>query len=363
MRVKRFTAGDITEALRLVRRELGPEAVILSTGRLPQGGVEVSAAVEPPAGAAQPAGSAPAPEPEQGDTVSLLARRLEDLSGMLGRHLVAAEAATGFAARPEVAPFYHCLKEQELDPRLIARLLDGLSAPDGVGLLPRLYIRFKKMLNTGYRLKVTPGRPVVWALVGPTGVGKTTTVAKLAAAFSLKQGLRVGMITADAYRMAAAEQLAVYGRIMGVPTREAADPEQMGRVLAELKDRDIILVDTVGRSPGDTRSLEELRRVLQAVPGLVCHLVLACPTRDRDQARVVEAFQPFEPRSLVFTKLDETDTFGPLVNQMVHTGLPVSYLTFGQKVPDDLEEADRDRLAKRILPSRREVDRLAGFVS
>ncbi len=363
MRVKRFTAPDITEALRQVRRELGPEAVILSTGRLPRGGVEVSAAVEPPAGAAQPAGSAPEPEPEQGDTVSLLARRLEDLSGMLGRHLVAAEAATGFAARPEVAPLYHCLKEQELAPRIIARLLDGLSAPDGVGLLPRLYIRFKKMLNAGYPLRVTPGRPVVWALLGPTGVGKTTTVAKLAARFSLKQGLRVGMISADAYRMAAAEQLAVYGRIMEVPTREAGDAEQMRRALAELGDRDIILVDTVGRSPGDQGNLEELHRLLGVIPHLESHLVLACPTRDRDQVRVVEAFGDFRPRSLVFTKLDETSTFGPLVNQVVRTGLPVSYLTCGQKVPEDLEEADRDRLARRILPSRREVDRLAGFVS
>ncbi len=362
MRVKRFTAADITEALRQVRRELGPEAVILSTGRLPQGGVEVSAAVEPPAGAGETADPSPRQDPA-GDTVSLLARRLEDLSGMLGRHLVAAEAATGFAARPEVAPLYHCLKEQELDPRIMARLLDGLSAPDGVGLLPRLYIRFKKMLHTGYPLRLTPGRPVVWALVGPTGVGKTTTVAKLAARFSLKQGLKVGMISADAYRMAAAEQLAVYGRIMEVPTREAGDPGQMRRALDELGDRDLVLVDTVGRSPGDQGSLEELQGLLKAVPHLENHLVLACPTRDRDQARVVDAFRAFAPRSLIFTKLDETGTLGPLVNQVVRTGLPLSYITCGQKVPDDLEEADRDRLAKRILPSRRAVDRLAGFVS
>ncbi len=351
MKVKRFTAEDMSSALDMVRKALGPQAVILSTGELPSGGVEVSAAVDQDAGARLPASS----EPASSAAVAALARRVENLGTALNRHLVRSEAAAAFSARPEVAPLYHHLSRQEVSPAIIAELLDGLGHPEGRGILPRLTIRIKKALKVGPSLRLKEGGPVVWALVGPTGVGKTTTCAKLAATFGLKHRIKVGMITLDTYRMAAPEQLKAYGRIMEVPTLVAAGAEQLKGALASLDGCDLVLVDTVGRSPEDDESLAELKDVLTSVPDICCHLVIAGPTRDADQELVLASFERFAPRSLIYTKLDETSTYGPILNQVKCSGLPVSWLTMGQRVPDDLEQATVDGLARRLAPRRRDL--------
>jgi flagellar biosynthesis protein FlhF len=366
MKVKRYTAPTITQAMRLVRQELGREAVILATSRLPDGGVEISAAVEEPTPGDTTAVQEPIAPAEPGGegsdpraAIAALARRVEGLGRMLSRHLMVSEAAVGFAARPEVAPLYHHFLRQEVDPDVIVRLLDGLSAPGGTGLLPRLSIRLKKMLRVDRPFRPDPAGAVVWALVGPTGVGKTTTVAKLAAGFALGQGVKVGLVTVDTYRMAAAEQLKVYGRIMEVPVAVASSPAELSEAVEELGDRELILVDTVGRAPRDEDSLEELAAVLAGVRGIRCHLVLAAPTREADQEEVLAAFARFRPVSLVFTKLDETATYGPILNRVVRSGLPVSWLGTGQRVPEDIEPATRQGLARRLLPARRDLENFA----
>ncbi|MBI5521262.1 MAG: flagellar biosynthesis protein FlhF [Desulfarculus sp.] len=360
MRVMRFTAPTMAQAMRQVRQSLGPDAVILSTGRLPGGGVEISAAMDQALSAAAGGGApepqaAPAPDPDPapaGPGLEDLARRVDGLSGLVSRHLVMSEAAGGFAARPEVAPLYTHLMEQEVDPAIIAELLGDLAAPGGQNLLPRLAIRLKKLLQVSPGPRLGTERPAVWALVGPTGVGKTTTVAKLAATYGLKHRLKVGLITLDTFRIAAPEQLMVYGRIMDLPAKVAATAAEYAQAVAELNDRDLVLVDTVGRSQSDQENLAELKAVLAGVPRTLCHLVLACPTRGADLKLALEGFGIFEPQSLIFTKLDETRTFGPILNLVVKSGRPVSYLANGQRVPDDLEEATREGLAKRLLPPR-----------
>lgn len=367
MKVKRFTAPDMAAAMREVRKALGPDAVILATGPLPGGGVEITAAIEPdqaapaaglvpapvpaglPAATAAPAGAAQHAAP--GD-LAALAMRVEGLRDLVSRHLVMSEAAQNFMARPEVAPLYQHLSRQEVEPAIIAELLAGLAEPGGRNLAARLAIRLKKLFSVYGGLLADQPRPAIWALVGPTGVGKTTTVAKLAATYALKHRLKVGLVTLDTYRIAAAEQLMVYGRIMEVETRVASTAAEYAAAVAGMSAADLILVDTVGRSPRDQDSLEELRRVLMAVPRTVCHLVLACPTRDADLHAAQEAFAAFDPQSLIFTKLDETRTYGPILNQVVKSGRPVSFLTNGQKVPDDLETATREGLARRLLPPR-----------
>ena len=355
MKVKRFTAPDMAQAMRQVRKALGPEAVILATGRLPGGGVEITAAIEPgqaPAAAGAPVAGAPGPEGE-GDLAELT-RQVRGLSDLVARHLVHSEAAQGFAGRPELVPIHRHLRQQEVAPELIALLLDDLAAPGGGNLLGRLAIRLKKLLNVYPGPGPAQARPAIWALVGPTGVGKTTTVAKLAASHALRHRLRVGMITLDTFRIAAAEQLMVYGRIMDLETRVAASPEQYAQAVAGMAGADLILVDTVGRSPRDGDNLEELRTILAAVPATVCHLVLACPTRDADLQATLDGFGRFDPRSLIFTKLDETDAYGVILNQVTRSGRPVSFLTSGQRVPDDLETATREGLARRLMPPRGE---------
>lgn len=362
MKVKRFTAPDMTQAMREVRKALGPDAVILATGRLAGGGVEITAAVEPglarerdQAPSTPPGAETMAPEQAKGaGDLAELTRQVRDLGQMVARHLVLSEATQEFAGRPEVAPLFHHLRQQEVAPGLIAQLLDDLAGPGGGNLLGRLAIRLKKMLNVYPGPGPGQARPLVWALVGPTGVGKTTTVAKLAASHALKHRLRVGLITLDTFRIAAAEQLMVYGRIMDLETKVAANGEEYARAVAELAEADLILVDTVGRSPRDQGNLAELRAILAAVPETVCHLVLACPTRDADLKATLESFGCFAPQSLIFTKLDETSAYGVILNQVVHSGWPVSYLTCGQRVPDDLETATREGLARRLMPPRGE---------
>jgi flagellar biosynthesis protein FlhF len=379
MHVKRFTAPDMARAMRMVRQELGPDAVILATGRLPGGGVEISAAIDmnpappadhedsPPTAGPTDKGGEKRPEAPQAEApataqagggaseekIEALVDRVESLNRALAKHLMRSEAARLFSDRPEVTPIYQHLKRMEISPATIIQLLDGLK---GQGIMPRLSIRIKQQINVSGPPKVAKGSPSVLALVGPTGVGKTTTVAKLAATFSLKHRLSVGMITVDTFRMAAAEQLDTYGRIMEVPTLVAGDRTEVDHALKELKDQDIILIDTVGRAPGDAENLAELEKVLSGVQGMETHLVLASPTRDADQKQVIKAFDRFTPDRLIFTKLDESDIYGPMLNRMIETGLAVSYLTFGQKVPDDLEEATRDGLARRFMPTRKDLE-------
>lgn len=178
------------------------------------------------------------------------------------------------------------------------------------------------------------------ALVGPTGVGKTTTIAKLAANLLLQGGIRIALVTIDTYRIAAVEQLKVYGELMNLPVEVVLTPAQLQDVFARHQDKDLILIDTAGRSPKDEQSIAELHKFLGPESGTENHLVLAAPTRDSELQSAVGHFECLSLHSLVFTKLDECDQRGSLLNVPLHQNLPLSYLTNGQRVPEDLIVAD-----------------------
>ncbi len=177
------------------------------------------------------------------------------------------------------------------------------------------------------------------ALVGPTGVGKTTTVAKLAAEFMMNVGSRVALVTIDTYRIAAVEQLKVYGGIMGLPVEVVFAPEQLREAFTRHQDKDLILIDTSGRSPRDESSITELGSFLGPEMGVENHLVLSATTRDAELRETVRRFGRLGPQSLIFTKIDECDQFGALINLPASQKLPLSYLTNGQRVPEDLAVA------------------------
>lgn len=183
------------------------------------------------------------------------------------------------------------------------------------------------------------------ALVGPTGVGKTTTIAKLAADYLLHGGASITLVTIDTYRIAAVEQLKVYGEIMNLPVEVVLTPEQLQEALARHRDKELILIDTAGRSPRDVQSIEELSRFLGPGAGIENHLVLAAPTRDRELQETVNRFGKLPLQSLIFTKLDECDQRGSLLNVSLRGNLPLSYLTSGQRVPEDLVVAEPSSLA------------------
>ena len=195
----------------------------------------------------------------------------------------------------------------------------------------------------------TAGRPRVIALVGPTGVGKTTTVAKLAATYKLRHQKKVGLITSDTYRIAAVEQLKTYAGIIGLPLKVANSPQEMADAIEELSECDIVVIDTAGRSQNDSRRLEELAEFAAAAQPDETHLVLSTTVGDNVLRKTADRFKALGPDRCILTKLDEAVTTGPIAGLCDRIGLPLSFVTVGQEVPDDLEPARVDRLARCVL--------------
>ncbi|MEW5866130.1 MAG: AAA family ATPase, partial [Bacillota bacterium] len=196
---------------------------------------------------------------------------------------------------------------------------------------------------------LAPGARKVVALVGPTGVGKTTTLAKIAALSALFGKKKVAFVTADTYRIAAVEQLRTYAEIIGVPCEVVYTPAEMRQALASHEGRDLVLIDTAGRSPRSSMHMAELKAFLEAARVDEAHLVLSMTTRPRDLLETVERFSPCGVNRLIFSKLDETTRFGAILGVTSSVKTPISYVTYGQNVPEDIEVADASRLARWIL--------------
>jgi flagellar biosynthesis protein FlhF len=193
------------------------------------------------------------------------------------------------------------------------------------------------------------GRPTVVALVGPTGVGKTTTVAKLAAACKLRHGRKVGLITADTYRIAAVEQLRTYADIVGLPLKVALAPADVREAVDALASCDLILLDSAGRSQRDDARLDELAEFLHAARPDQTHLVLSLASAESVMVAAAKRYARLGPDRMILTKLDEAVDYGPVLNVAMRIGLPCSFVATGQEVPDDLAPADADRLARLVL--------------
>jgi flagellar biosynthesis protein FlhF len=191
--------------------------------------------------------------------------------------------------------------------------------------------------------------PAVIALVGPTGVGKTTTVAKIASDAILKRGLKVGLINLDGYKVAAFDQLATYARILNVPFRSAGSSEDFQAAIQDFQSLDLILIDTTGRSQKDPSSLTEMQKLLQSVPHVRTQIVLSVTTRDSELYDMANRFSIFHPEGIIVSKLDEGTIYGAVFNVSQKAKLPLVYFTTGQRVPEDIEEATQERVAALIL--------------
>lgn len=250
------------------------------------------------------------------------------------------------------------LVEMELDPQwaqlLIEHVRQGvveestLTAEDRWSLICR---EISDRVRCSGPISVQPGEQKIVALVGPTGVGKTTTIAKLASNFRLRDNLRLGLITVDTYRIAAVEQLRTYAEIIDLPMKVVTTPDEMPQAVAELADMDLILIDTAGRSPQDELRIQELKTFLDRIPVDETHLVLSATTSQRNLRLTVETFNVIQPQAAVLTKLDEAPERGAIVTLSAQLGLPVSYFTTGQNVPQDIEPARLDRATELLFPS------------
>ncbi len=298
--------------------------------------------------------------------MSVMQDDLAAIKRMLGS-VVQTSGPTAPGRMPE-ALFKHYLQlveaqvAREIADEVVAGVRDELSLAElgdeeivRAALLRRLAILIPSAPDAPLPNGRRAGKPRVVALVGPTGVGKTTTVAKLAATYKLRHNLRVGLITADTYRIAAVEQLRTYASIIALPMRVALTPTDMAAACQAMRDCDVILIDTAGRSPSDTGKIEELCRFLAAAEPDEIHLVLASTTSEQVMMRTVERFAPACPNRVLFTKLDEAVNFGVLVNVARAASAQLSYLTMGQEVPDQIERGGAERLAGLVLDGRLEL--------
>lgn len=370
MKIKRFVAQDMRQALRMVRETLGEDAVILSNKSV-EGGVELTAAVD-----------LVTEEPEEAPHADLVppsrpARRVSPARP--------SPVVTDRPRRQEVAvdPLAEMREEMQNLRRWLQAELSSMSWHDLGQRSPQLQELLQRLMQLGLsadiaravaeRVNQIEDRELAWnkalfflsaelqivdqdilerggvlALVGPTGVGKTTTIAKMAARYALRHGHRnVALVTTDNFRIGARDQLHTYGRILNVPVRTANDPESMMDVLDSLSDRRLVLVDTAGMGRDNERFDDQVAMLAAVGRQVSTLLTLAATTEAAALEKAIRLFSVTRPQACVLTKLDEAASLGASLSAVIHAGLPLAYLTDGQRVPEDLQVARSHPLVNR----------------
>ena len=252
---------------------------------------------------------------------------------------------------------YNTMLENEVNEKYANQIIDEIEKSNKPNMpfdyaLSNIYQ--KMILKFGKPEGVTPAAqgPKMIFFIGPTGVGKTTTIAKIASRFCVDGGKKVALLTADTYRIAAAEQLRTYANILEVPFRIIYSVEEISQAMRDFKDYDYILVDTAGHSHQNTEQKEVMKELIHSVDGIIekeVFLVLSATTKYRDLLSIADTYSDMTDYKLIFTKLDETTTLGNLLNLKLYTGAPLSYVTCGQNVPDDIEDFNPQKTVKRLL--------------
>jgi flagellar biosynthesis protein FlhF len=309
----------------------------------------------PDARAASPVLPFPKPRPQtQADPQQeSLRREMQEIREML-QVLYSESPGAGLPA--EFAPHYRALVERGVSRKVAAQLIGAVVRDSDLQLLrdPRVFsermrVEIRKRVYTTGGLALHGGERRIVALCGATGVGKTTNLAKLAAQFSVKERARVGLISADSYRIAASEQLRVYANIIGVPFHAVNDANEMRAALDATRGCDLVFIDTAGGSQFNLEQINELKTLLLAAQPHETLLVLSAPTQVDDLRNVVSNFKCVHPTSLMFTKLDETRQYGALFSVLVESELPLAYVSTGQNVPDDIALAKPEIVANLLL--------------
>jgi flagellar biosynthesis protein FlhF len=436
MLVKTFQAASMPEALRMVKAELGPDAMILSTKKERTGGFlgffskqvyRVTAAIDPgrkpapptppPVAYREPPRERTAREEMESSMLAPLARELKDLrekvealsrreeemraeakpaeggeadeqeSGINLKNIPRSDleeikklllatlaksqegvakdvqwptvetdilnAQSGADLLPDDSPLARELAASGVSTDLIRKIVDTLNTlPLQTGnqtVKGRLGETLGRLIKFAGTLKLKKNSPRIIALVGPTGVGKTTTTAKLAAMYALNRGNKVALITMDIFRVGAVEQLKTYSRIMGIPLEVASTPKELEKAVEKHSACDLIFIDTAGRSHKDKEKLDEMKNFLEDKIPMEVYLCLSATTKDRELEEILNRFRIFQVSKVVFTKIDECESFGNMVNLLMKDNLQIAYFTTGQRVPEDIEIATPAKLADMIF--------------
>lgn len=362
MKIKRFVAQDMRQALRMVREALGDDAVILSNKSV-EGGIEITAAVDlvddvtpdtvdqripnSQNATGEGASSNDVSNRNDGDPLADMRREMQGLRRWMQAELSGLSWYDLGQRAPHSQELLGRLMSLGLAPELARRLSERVADIEDLQHAWR-----KALFILAGELRIAQNDVLdhggVVALVGPTGVGKTTTIAKLAAKFALCHGHRsVALITTDNFRIGARDQLQTYGRILNVPVRPATNADEMDDALNLLGDRRLILIDTAGMAAAHERVADQCDILRAAGRGLTTLLTLSATTENTAVQRALRLFADFSPDACVLTKLDEAASLGGLISALVQADLPIAFATDGQRVPEDLHVARAHPLVTR----------------
>lgn len=392
MIIKKFQANTEKDAIMLAKEELGKDAVIMNIKTISPKGiyklfkkpvVEVTAALdendnynknerqlltkkrifpdiiyddEPEDKAGKESGSSV--------KTSAIEEKLDNLQNLLEKQIGHREVSEKEYNQnkpfnknlPFIQLMYNQLILNEVDEKYANQIIgeiEGILNKDASmdNILSGVYQKI--VLKLGQPRVITPveNTPKFIFFIGPTGVGKTTTIAKLASKYKLEEKAKIAFITADTYRIAAVEQLRTYANILGVPIKVVYNEDELKDSRTEFADCDLIFVDTAGRSHKNKDHKDDLEKLINAIPKeeREIYLVLSATTKYHDLIAITEVYSEIADYSLIFTKLDETNYVGNIFNIRMLTNAPLSYATFGQDVPDDIEKIDPQSIAKQLL--------------
>lgn len=401
MKIRRYIGKDTQEAILKVKMDLGNDAVILNTRKVRQKGflkmfskplVEVLAAVDEYYGVknkrelprseaksevknevevpqnVQVEANSKSKLNEKEEKIVSLENRINGMEAVLTKiyEQIQQPAEKTGAVKSEsnerplskvIELFYNNLVKNEVDTDIVKQLIDivqekineNASVNDTASIL---YNLISGMMGKPSTINLrNDGKPTVIIFVGPTGVGKTTTLAKIAANYSLNYKKNVGLITADTYRIAAVEQLKTYAEILGMPLEVVYSVNEVNEAIRAYNDKDLILIDTAGRSYKNKPQFDELKMLVEASCADEIFLVLSATTGMRNCKEIIGSYNFLNNYKLIFTKLDESSSLGVILNSRRLTNKSLSFVTTGQSVPDDIEVANIDKITKNLLGS------------
>lgn len=300
------------------------------------------------------------------EDTSAIEKKLSDLQSLLEKQIEVKQVIAEENIKPEVEKsetavfaqlIYNTLLDMEVDEKYINQFIGEIEQTKNKDLtidyvLANIYQRMILKLGQARLITETKKSPKVVFFIGPTGVGKTTTLAKIASKFHVEGNKKIVMLTADTYRIAAAEQLRTYANILGVPFNIIYSPDELEIAVEQYKNYDFILVDTAGHSHKNKEQTDDIEKLVNCLDDSLdkeIYLVISAATKYSDLLKIVDTYNKITDYNIIFTKLDETTSLGNILNIKMYSGKDLAYITSGQNVPDDIEIFDAQGLVKQLL--------------